>query len=573
MTFALRAFALTLGKEARLLWRDRVGLFMLLVAPIAVIAAAGFSLANIYGAAPRGTIYTLAVLDEDHGAVAHAVLNALDSHPGLRIIVAHDRTAARDLVIKNRRALLALIIPAGVTAALARGNNPDLVLITDPVRYLQTVRLEVALDTLCRRVNAQAASRSRAALAAQAAMVRRNLAQATAQMRSLRAQFEQLRRAARANQQAARAKLQKQLDQLSVRMQTQLRDALSNALAPLDQQLQASSQLAARNELRTYLVRLAAVRGQFDRWFAQLKAHAGSRASEIPPPPDFPEPPAALTRLLGTPLPSISSHALEAHLLDSARLRLPKIQLPAEFTRFVLPSLPEIALPPLDGGIAVPGNLGLLDESAAGDHDAAKRGFNAFDLQVPGFAITFLLIGMLIGLALALLDERDWGALTRLQASSALYPALAGKVFARFVIGLVQLIVLFAIGASAFDMALGPHPAALLAPAAAVAFAAAGFGLIVASVGRSRDAVLPLGAILIMTMAAMGGCWWPLDFEPPWMQTVALALPTTWAMRAFNDLMIRDLPASAAALPTLVNLGFGILYAAIGAALARRRFA
>jgi hypothetical protein len=57
------------------------------------------------------------------------------------------------------------------------------------------------------------------------------------------------------------------------------------------------------------------------------------------------------------------------------------------------------------------------------------------------------------------------------------------------------------------------------------------------------------------------------------MQTLALALPTTWAMRAFNDLMIRGLPASAAALPTAVNLGFGILYAATGAALTRRRFA
>jgi ABC-type multidrug transport system permease subunit len=78
---------------------------------------------------------------------------------------------------------------------------------------------------------------------------------------------------------------------------------------------------------------------------------------------------------------------------------------------------------------------------------------------------------------------------------------------------------------------------------------------------------------VIMTMAAMGGCWWPIDFEPPWMQTAALALPTTWAMRAFNDLMIRGLPPSSAALPTAVNAGFGILYAATGALLARRRLA
>ena len=43
----LLAVWLTIGKEFRLIRRDRVGLFMLLVAPIAVIAAAGFSLAKI----------------------------------------------------------------------------------------------------------------------------------------------------------------------------------------------------------------------------------------------------------------------------------------------------------------------------------------------------------------------------------------------------------------------------------------------------------------------------------------------------------------------------------------------
>ncbi|MGH6799704.1 MAG: ABC transporter permease, partial [Roseiarcus sp.] len=140
-------------------------------------------------------------------------------------------------------------------------------------------------------------------------------------------------------------------------------------------------------------------------------------------------------------------------------------------------------------------------------------------------------------------------------------------------VGFAQLAALFAVGWAVFGVSLGAHPLALLAPGAAIALAAAGFGLIVASAGRTRDAVLPVGAIVIMTMAAMGGCWWPIDFEPQWMQTVALALPTTWAMRAFNDLMIRGLPASSAILPTAVNLGFGILYAATGALLARRRFA
>jgi linearmycin/streptolysin S transport system permease protein len=74
-------------------------------------------------------------------------------------------------------------------------------------------------------------------------------------------------------------------------------------------------------------------------------------------------------------------------------------------------------------------------------------------------------------------------------------------------------------------------------------------------------------------MAAVGGCWWPIDFEPQWMQRAALAVPTTWAMRAFNDLMIRGLSASSALVPSAVNLGFGFLYMIVGIAISRRRFA
>src|SRR5262249_9201280 len=97
-------------------------------------------------------------------------------------------------------------------------------------------------------------------------------------------------------------------------------------------------------------------------------------------------------------------------------------------------------------------------------------------------------------------------------------------------------------------------------------------GLVVAGLGRTRDAVLPVGAIVIMTMAAVGGCWWPIDFEPPWMRQAAIALPTTWTMQAFNDLIIRQLPAMSAVVPSLIVAGFGLIYLVAGVVLSNRRF-
>ncbi len=55
------------------------------------------------------------------------------------------------------------------------------------------------------------------------------------------------------------------------------------------------------------------------------------------------------------------------------------------------------------------------------------------------------------------------------------------------------------------------------------------------------------------------------------MRSLALALPTTWAMAAYNDLMIRRQPFVAALRPTAVLLAHGTLYLAIGLWLFARR--
>src|SRR5207253_2662293 len=113
------------------------------------------------------------------------------------------------------------------------------------------------------------------------------------------------------------------------------------------------------------------------------------------------------------------------------------------------------------------------------------------------------------------------------------------------------------VGWLAFGVSLGPEPWALLLPTIGIVFAGTAFGLVIAGVTRSREAVLPLGAIAILTMAAVGGCWWPIDLEPEWMRRVALAFPTTWVMEAYNDLMIRRRTVGTVLSGTVVLLAYG----------------
>jgi len=241
-------------------------------------------------------------------------------------------------------------------------------------------------------------------------------------------------------------------------------------------------------------------------------------------------------------------------------LEVPTLRLPAFGLN--LSELPEPA------AARLPGMLTIEETSVTG----APRTFNTFDQNVPGFSITFLLLGMLLGISLALLDERDWGTFARLRATTTPLAAVLGaKLTTRFAVGIVQMALLFAVGRLFFGVSLGPEPWALGLPIVGIAAAGASFGLVVAGLARSREAVLPLGSIAILTMAAAGGCWWPIDLEPPWMHSVARAFPTFWAMDAFNDLMIRRQTGSAVITATLVLLAYAAGYLVLGLLLFRSR--
>jgi len=191
--------------------------------------------------------------------------------------------------------------------------------------------------------------------------------------------------------------------------------------------------------------------------------------------------------------------------------------------------------------------------------------FNTFDQNVPGFSVTFLLLGMLFGVGLGLLDEREWGMVYRLSASP-IPPAalLAGKMLSRFVTGLIQMALLFVFGRVAFDISLGPSIPALGLTIVGIAFASAAFGFLTATLARSRDAILPIGTMAVVAMAAVGGCWWPITIEPMWLQKLAHLFPTAWAMEAFNDLMLRQRELTSVLPKVSALFGFGLGYLALG---------
>jgi ABC-type multidrug transport system permease subunit len=419
------------------------------------------------------------------------------------------------------------------------------VLYTDAVKYLERLNVRVRLLELRDTLASERSASARADAAGERDRVTRDLERLRAEIDAARTRLaDAWQEAARAQERAARA-----AEAAIARQIKAATEAYAGRVEATARQLE--GQLA---EVRAYLETVAARRRDFEAWLGTLRRLAGSHGGEIPPPPEFPEPPAALTTLLARPP-------------ELPKPEPPAIHLPAPPP---LPKPPALTVPAIEvpEPPPLPGPLGFEERDVSGGGST----INTFDQNVPGFSVTFLLLGMLLGVSLGLLDERDWGTLERLRAMPAsLGGVLGAKLLARFLIGCVQLILLFAVGRLLFGISLGREPWLLLLPVVAIVFAGTAFGLVVAALATSREAVLPIGSIAIVTMAAVGGCWWPIDLEPRWMRQVALAFPTTWAMEAFNDLMIRRRGLEAALRPTLVMLGFGTLYLVAGMLLFWRR--
>lgn len=555
----LRALAAAIGKDFRLLARDRVGLVFLTLAPIIVITVAGFSLASLYGAGPRGnTAYLLPVADEDGGRVGRAFRDALAKSDAVTLRIVADRAAAAELV-ERQQAGVAVVIPAGATAALADGRAVDVALLTDPVKYMEVANVRALVQEVRHGIERQARRRAERRLTRLSARLQATRADFARAAESLARELEALP----ARLAAARAAMTARARAVEADAAREMRSAVAEAR---DLQIAVvSTRLAAELvPLRRFVQELEATRTAFGRWWRAVRREAGRQADRLPPPPSPPEVPFAVSELV-----RLDAEALAERLTTSTPIPLPDVALP-RLTAPAIPAMPALRVPtlPAPPQLRLPGTIELAERSVTG----APERLNTFDQNVPGFSVTFLLLGMLLGVSLGLLDERDWGTLARLRTMPvALDVTLVAKLVTRFTIGCAQMVLLFLVGRFCFGISLGPEPWALALPTAGIVFAGTAFGLVVAGVARSRESILPIGSIVIVTMAAVGGCWWPIDLEPRWMQRVALAFPTTWAMAAYNDLMIRRQPLTAALVPTLVLFAHGFAYLVVGLALFRRR--
>jgi ABC-2 type transport system permease protein len=143
----------------------------------------------------------------------------------------------------------------------------------------------------------------------------------------------------------------------------------------------------------------------------------------------------------------------------------------------------------------------------------------------------------------ALLEEEESGTLGRLVGSRAgMNGVLAGKWLFVTMVGSLQLVVMFGWGALGFGLPLFSHLPGFAIMTIVTAAAAAAFGLVLATLSRSRAQLSGLSTIVILTMSALGGSMFPRFLMTDTMQQVGLITFNAWALDGYLKVFWRNVP-------------------------------
>jgi ABC-2 type transport system permease protein len=195
---------------------------------------------------------------------------------------------------------------------------------------------------------------------------------------------------------------------------------------------------------------------------------------------------------------------------------------------------------------------------------------------VPGITVLFVFLAAQT-VAHSIFEERQSGSLRRLlSAPVRRWELLAGKLLPVFLLTLIQIGVIFLVGAFLLpllgigQMGVGDDPLAWALTSIVMALCSTSLGILIVSLARSEGQITGLSNALLWVAGFLGGALIPTFFldQIPVLSFLSRLMPQYWATSAYYDILSRG-KGLADVLPNLgILLGFTALFFFIG----QRRF-
>jgi ABC-2 type transport system permease protein len=182
-----------------------------------------------------------------------------------------------------------------------------------------------------------------------------------------------------------------------------------------------------------------------------------------------------------------------------------------------------------EAALAIPAPI-AVDEAATSDRQASSKTYYGASMAVlfVFFAAQFGVVG--------LLAERRNGTLARMLASPvAPSTILFGKVLVSFVLAAVSMGVVVLATTQLMGASWG-DPVAVTALVLATAAAATGIATLVVGFARTEEQAGGAIAIVAMSLAVLGGSFFPLSQAPESLVALSVITPHAWFLRGVGDL-------------------------------------
>lgn len=209
-----------------------------------------------------------------------------------------------------------------------------------------------------------------------------------------------------------------------------------------------------------------------------------------------------------------------------------------------------------------PARVAFFTSQSEGEETRAGLGFNQ---AIPGIASMYVMV-VILPAAAVLLRERRIGTFQRAMTMPVRrWELLGGRMVARFVVGMIEYAVIFAFGAL-LGVRYGNSPVAMVVLMMAFVLCVTALTLMLTTFLRSEQQAQSIALFASLTLAPLGGAWWPLSVTPAWMQTIGQLSPVYWVMTGFNALFYTGAGFDGILTPVAVLLGMTALFFAVGVA-------
>lgn len=211
--------------------------------------------------------------------------------------------------------------------------------------------------------------------------------------------------------------------------------------------------------------------------------------------------------------------------------------------------------------MAKPAQVALDAKFAGRDPIPSGVGFS-----LPGNLVYFLTMNLLIFGGATIAATRRSGVLKRLLTLPVRRGELiAGQLYGLWLLGAVQIGFLLLVGKLFFHLNVGANLPGVLLVLLVYSWVAAATGLLVGSLLDAPDRVVGVCVLASLLMAAVGGCWFPLELAPEALRTAGHCVPTGWALDALHRLISFGGDLGSVMKPLAVLGGFGLAATAAAA--------